>query len=76
MRALASGNNQPNLNAEMIANLRIPLPPLALQRQIIERVAVGRSEIAREREAADRLAREINTQVEALILGTETLKGA
>jgi restriction endonuclease S subunit len=29
MRAMASGNNQPNLNAEMIANLRVPLPPKA-----------------------------------------------
>jgi restriction endonuclease S subunit len=71
IRALASGNNQPNLNAEMIANLRIPLPPLAVQRQIVERVAAGREDIAREQEAVDRLVREINTEIETLILGTK-----
>ena len=34
----------------------------------------GRYEIAREREAADRLTREINAEIEALILGTKTLR--
>jgi type I restriction enzyme, S subunit len=71
IRMLASGNNQPNVNAKMIANLRIPVPPLHKQKQIIERVAAGREEIAREREAADRLAHNINADVEALILGTK-----
>jgi hypothetical protein len=37
----------------------------------VERVAAAREEIAHEREAADRLARNINTEVEALILGTK-----
>jgi hypothetical protein len=60
----------------MIANLRIPLPPLAVQKQIMERVAAGRSEIAHEREAAVRLDRDINTEVEALILGTKALREA
>jgi hypothetical protein len=31
--------------------------------------AAGRAEIAREREAAERLARDIDAEVEALILG-------
>jgi len=37
------------------------LPPLSIQRQIMERVAAGRAEIARE----------INAEIEALILGTK-----
>jgi hypothetical protein len=73
MRALASGNNQPNLNAEMIANLRVPLPPLSKQKLIMARVASGRAEITREREAADTLARSIQVEIEALILGTQSL---
>ncbi|MDP2863106.1 MAG: restriction endonuclease subunit S, partial [Desulfobacterales bacterium] len=73
IRALASGNNQPNLNAEMIANLRIPLPPMNVQKQIMDRVAAGRKEIARERDAADRLARDIDAEVEALILGIKKM---
>jgi hypothetical protein len=40
----------------------------------MERVAEGREEIAREREAADRLARDINAEVEALILGTKKMR--
>ena len=69
MRALASGNNQPNLNAEMIANLKIPLPSLSVQREIVARVALGRAEIAREREAAASLAVKIESEIEARILG-------
>ena len=72
MRLLASGNNQPNLNAEMIANLKIPLPPLRAQREIMARVASGRAEIAREREAAARLAIESETEIESRILGAKS----
>ena len=75
MRALASGNNQPNLNADMIANLKIPVPPLPVQREIMERVASGRAEIIREREAAERLAEDISCEVEAMMLGTKPAKG-
>jgi hypothetical protein len=37
-------------------------------------VASGREEIAREQEAADRIARDINTEIEALILGVKKVK--
>ena len=74
IRSLASGNNQPNLNAEMIANLKIPLPPLRVQRDILARVASGRAAIAREREAAERIEKEITKDIEAMILGTQKTK--
>jgi type I restriction enzyme S subunit len=64
---------QANINSEELRLLRIPLPPLAVQEQIMERVADGRTDIAREREAAEKLANEISADVEALILGTKTL---
>ena len=41
IRALASGNNQPNLNADMIANLRIPVPPIPTQRTMFQQVEVA-----------------------------------
>jgi len=59
------------IGAEDISNFPIPVPPLAVQRQIVERMAAERAEIAREREAAERLASEINAEIEALILGTK-----
>lgn len=74
LRELASGNNQPNLNADMIANYPIPLPPLDVQKAIVQRVEVGRQAIAREREAADRKKQEIEAEIEALILGTQAIE--
>ena len=56
------------ISADDILNFPLPVPPLAVQKQIVELVAAGREDIAREREAADRLAREINAEIEALIL--------
>lgn len=76
MRALASGNNQPNLNADMVSNLRIPLPSLPVQRQIIQRVAAGRAEISRERETTEILVKSIHADIEALILGVKSIKDA
>ena len=70
MRALASGNNQPNLNAEMISRLQIPVPSLAIQRELVERMQTGRAEIAHEREMVARITREVEAEVEARILGS------
>jgi type I restriction enzyme, S subunit len=62
---------QANVNSKELRGLQIPLPPLTVQKRIIDRVSAGREEIAREREAADRLTREISAEVEVLILGTK-----
>ena len=40
LRELASGNNQPNLNAGMIGNYLVQVPPLSTQRRIIEKIKV------------------------------------
>jgi type I restriction enzyme S subunit len=59
------------IGTEDIWNLQIPLPPLDVQAQIMQRVAAGHKEVAREKEDADRLALAIVQEVEALILGTK-----
>jgi type I restriction enzyme S subunit len=64
---------QNNINSEELRSLQIPLPPLAVQKEIMQRVDADRAEIARERKAADELSKAINTELEALILGTRTL---
>jgi len=38
-RSFASGGNQPALNGEKVGSFRVPLPPLAEQAAIVERVA-------------------------------------
>ncbi|WP_216328600.1 restriction endonuclease subunit S [Deinococcus aestuarii] len=70
LRALASGNNQPNLNAGMIATYPLPLPPLDVQRELVARVAEARAEAGRLRKEARRLREETRAEVEAMILGT------
>ena len=64
---------QANVNSEELRGLQIPLPPLATQKQVMLRVADGREEIARERESANNMAKQISADVEELILGTKTL---
>ncbi|HLL71157.1 MAG TPA: restriction endonuclease subunit S [Pyrinomonadaceae bacterium] len=65
---------QANINTEELRSLEIPLPPLDIQREIMRRVEESRAEIAREREAAARKAREAATELEALILGTKQIE--
>ena len=60
---------QANVNSTELRSLRIPLPPLPVQRKLVERVTAARAEIARERAAADQLAQTVAAEVETLILG-------
>ena len=65
---------QANVNSEELRSLQIPLPPLDVQKAIVQRVEVGRKAIAREREAADLKKQEIEAEIEALILGTQAIE--
>lgn len=62
---------QANINSHELRSLQIPLPPVAVQRRIMEKVAAGRARIAREREIARALARQIEADMEAYLLGTK-----
>ena len=74
LRELASGNNQPNLNADIIANYPVPIPPWDVQKAMVQRVEIGRQAIAREREAAERKKQDIEADIEALILGIKAIE--
>ncbi|MEH1820332.1 MAG: restriction endonuclease subunit S [Nostoc sp.] len=76
LRELASGNNQPNLNADMIANYPIPIPSLDIQKYLVKRVEQGKKAIFYERAAAERKRQEIEAEIEALILGTKQIEVA
>jgi len=71
MEQRMTGGLYPAITQDELEKIEIPLPPLSMQNQIMERVAAGREEITRERETANRIAREIETEIEALILGTK-----
>lgn len=59
------------IGAEDIRAFPIPLPPLDIQRRIMEKVADGRARIARERETASAQAQQIESDMEAYLLGTK-----
>lgn len=61
---------QNNINSEEIRTLRVPLPPLEVQRKLVERVSAARAEMARERAAAAQLRQTIAAEIESRILGT------
>jgi restriction endonuclease S subunit len=65
-----------SINKEEIERFPVPLPPVPLQDKIAADVKARKQEIARKREAADRLVLEINSEIEALMLGTKTLREA
>lgn len=59
------------IGSEDIRKFPLPLPPLAVQRRMMEKVAAGRARIARERETARALARQIEADMEAYLLETK-----
>ncbi len=66
---------QANINSQELRSLQLPLPPLAIQRRIMEKVTDGRTRIARERETARALACQIEADMEAYLLGTKKVAG-
>lgn len=71
LRKLASGNNQPNLNSEMIANYEIPLPPLEKQRQIVEQVNALRLAATNCRKAIETFTKTANAEIEDMVMGAK-----
>lgn len=66
---------QNNINSEEIKGLRLPLPPLATQRQLVAEVTAARSRIAAARAAAAQLAADTAREVEEMILGVREVQG-
>ena len=60
---------QNNINSEELRGLQIPLPPVAVQHEILKHVDAGRAEIAKLRGDAKAIADAAKADVEAMILG-------
>lgn len=60
----------PGLGPAKVAQLKAAI---SVQKQIMKRVAAGREEIAREKANAERMSRESNAEMEALILGSKRI---
>ena len=66
---------QANVNSEELRSLRIPLPPLPVQKQIMQRVTAGCINIAHERQFAMHLSDAITSEIEGLIVGSGKADG-
>jgi type I restriction enzyme S subunit len=60
---------QANVNSEELRSLQVPLPPLPIQRQIVQRIAERRTRIAELKADAKVRADAATADVEAMILG-------
>ena len=70
----AVGNHA--IGSDDIWDLRFPLPPLPIQRQIVERVTARRNEIARLKADAKARADAARADVEAMILGLKKVRAS
>lgn len=71
IRALASGNNQPNLNAQMIKNYDVIVPPLEKQKEISDHISEIKKEIERLRNEAGSLKERAEREFEETVFKTQ-----
>lgn len=74
MERRMTGGLYPAIVQPELEKVKIPIPSLKMQKEIMKRMAAGRIEIIRKREAVDRKTNEINAEIEALILGSKALR--
>ena len=60
--------NLASINSNDLRGLPLPLPPLLIQREIVDAVNLQRARIAKEREAAEQRQAEATREVEEMIL--------
>jgi type I restriction enzyme S subunit len=68
-QATGSSPTMKNITKPSLLNLRFPLPPILIQKQLVAEVTAARGKIAVERAAATKLAADTAREVEAMILG-------
>jgi type I restriction enzyme S subunit len=71
IESLATGSSptMKNITKPSLLSLRFPLPPLAIQKQLVNEVTCTREKVAAERTAAAKLADDTAREVEGMILG-------
>ena len=60
---------QQRVPSDFLENLRIPVPPLEAQKEIVRRVEEGRRKIRKEQETAAQVKEESEREIERMILG-------
>lgn len=66
-----TGGLYPAITQDELDRVRVPVPAVSVQRQIVERVASHRAEIAKLKADAQAAMEAAKADVEAMILGTK-----
>lgn len=69
LRALASGNNQPNLNAQIIKNYEVIIPPLEIQEKLVSEVFNMREKMKKLQLEAEELRSEAKNRFKECVFG-------
>jgi type I restriction enzyme S subunit len=75
MRSLASGNNQPNLSAELIGGFPVPIPPKEKQNELKELFEKAQIEVSSLQSHKDEIRERAVKEIERMILGLHPLEG-
>lgn len=65
---------QNNINSQELRSLRLPLPPLNVQKEIMSHIEAGRNEIVQQTETVNRLHGQTQIDIEKMILGTRPVE--
>lgn len=65
---------QNNINSQELRSLRLPLPPLDVQKEFMAHIEAGRDEIVQQIETVNRLHGQTQIDIEKMILGTRTVE--
>ncbi len=74
MRTLASGNNQPNLSADLLGGFPVPIPPMAKQKELKNIIENAQKKIAELELINSSLRTESSYQLEKIILGIQPVE--
>ena len=65
---------QANVNTQEMGNLRLPLPPLAKQDEIVSKVEHIKAEIASNKEGSNKLIEDIRDEIRDIVIGKTDIK--
>lgn len=65
---------QNNINSQELRCLRLPLPPLDVQKEIMAHIEAGRDEIVQQTETVNQLHGQTQIEIEKMILGTRPVE--
>ena len=65
---------QANINSQELRSLRLPLPPIDSQQEIMARIDAGRNEVIQQMETVTQLQNQTQSEIERMILGTLSME--